>query len=288
MGCIKLDILDKQYRKSELKESSPKNELTFNFCDKNVRKESVLYYFVQRYQDPEMGIFNSRDELFEKQPFMSPYAYCNNSPIVYVDPDGRTPWRALVEGQYYSDRSGGNAFTAPNMRVNPVDKVPRPHQGIDLGGGLKGGERVFAAAEGTVSFVSKKESKSAGWYMEIDHGNGYVSKYMHLKEKPNFKKGDAVSNEQVIGKVGNTGRTTKDKDGKGGNHLHFEIWQNGQPIDPTSIYDLQEIINPNNIGTKGYGYEGMPPIQLKGIEVKDTRPELEYIPPKSIMNLNLE
>jgi RHS repeat-associated protein len=89
MGCIKLEILDKQYRKSELKESSPKNELTFNFFDKNVRKESGNYYYEQRYYNPKKGTFESRDQLFEKYFFMSPYAYCANNPLKYIDPDGR-------------------------------------------------------------------------------------------------------------------------------------------------------------------------------------------------------
>jgi murein DD-endopeptidase len=192
-----------------------------------------------------------------------------NNPLILVDPDGNTPWPALIAGIYYPKRTGDRAFSP--SRKSPVDGVSRPHKGIDLGhhpiqGSLKGGESVLAAAEGVVSFVSKKESKSAGWYIEIDHGGGYTSRYLHLQEKPNLKKGDVITNEQEIGKVGSTGRST-------GNHLHFEILKDGNPIDPTSIYDLQEVINPDNVGTKGYGLEGQPPIQLKPIDINAPKVE---------------
>ena len=252
----------------------------FLFNGKPQDEESGLYDYGARRYDPSMGIFISPDPLYEKYHHISPYAYCLNSPLNYIDPDGNTPWTSLIAGRHYPARSGGNAFTAPNMRKSPADGVSRPHQGIDLGnhptnGSLKGGEGVLAAADGTVKYVSKKESKSAGWYIEIDHGNGYTSKYMHLKEKPNLKKGDEIKNEQVIGKVGNTGRST-------GNHLHFEIWQDGNPIDPTSIYDLQQTINPNNVGTVGYGLEGQPPIQLKGIEIQEKRSNENNIKSKTI------
>jgi RHS repeat-associated protein len=104
MGCIKLSILDEQH-KSELKISSPQKELTYNFCDRNAESslfnakeydsESGNYYYEQRYYNPKYGIFESRDQLFEKYFWMSPYVYCMNNPVKYIDPDGRENIPAL-------------------------------------------------------------------------------------------------------------------------------------------------------------------------------------------------
>jgi RHS repeat-associated protein len=98
MGCIKLELLNNEYRKSEIKESCNKKELTFNFSDKNAGRslfsakeldeESGNYYYEQRYYNPKYGTFESRDQLFEKYFWMSPYAYCANNPVKYIDPDG--------------------------------------------------------------------------------------------------------------------------------------------------------------------------------------------------------
>ena len=128
MGCLKLSILDKQYKKTELKVSSRKKELTINFCDWNVRsssfnakeldEESGLYYYEARYHDPKAGTFNSRDPLFEKYFWMSPYAYCANNPITYIDPDGKKVVVAFQEAGssattklYYKN---GNLYTNKN------------------------------------------------------------------------------------------------------------------------------------------------------------------------------
>jgi RHS repeat-associated protein len=57
----------------------------FNAKEKD--EESGMYYYSARYYAPP--VFISRDPLFEKYPFMSPYAYCANNPVIIVDPDGR-------------------------------------------------------------------------------------------------------------------------------------------------------------------------------------------------------
>ena len=55
-----------------------------------------------------------------------------------------------------------------------------------------------------------------GYYVVIDHGNGYVTKYLHLWKKPNVKTGDIVTRGQVVGYLGDSGKTT-------GPHLHYEV-----------------------------------------------------------------
>jgi len=98
----------------------------------------------------------------------------------------------------------------------------RKHEGIDIGG--KVGDPVKAADGGKVIY--------AGWmsgygnFVKIDHGNGYVTAYGHLS-KINTSVGKTVEKGEVIGLLGNTGRST-------GPHLHFEVIKNGKHVDPLS------------------------------------------------------
>ena len=67
-----------------------------------------------------------------------------------------------------------------------------------------------------------------GKIVEIDHGNGFKTKYAHLNAIY-VKKGATVTNGQAIGEVGSTGRST-------GPHLHYEVRLNGRPVDPRNYY----------------------------------------------------
>lgn len=90
---------------------------------------------------------------------------------------------------------------------------------------------VVSILEGTVTNV--KEDEILGKIVEISHNNDYVSVYQSLSEV-NVKKGDVVSQGQVIGK---SGTNTLDKDL--GNHLHFELYIGGQVVNPTLYLDKE-------------------------------------------------
>ena len=60
--------------------------------------------------------------------------------------------------------------------------------------------------------------------IEIDHGNGYRSRYAHLS-KVNVRQGQRVDQKTPVGLVGATGLAT-------GPHLHYEVWVNGRPVNP--------------------------------------------------------
>ena len=72
--------------------------------------------------------------------------------------------------------------------------------------------------------VQSKWGTGYGNYIEIDHGNGFKTKYAHLN-KSYVQKGDILQSGQEIGEVGATGRAT-------GPHLHYEIIYNGTNVDP--------------------------------------------------------
>lgn len=97
------------------------------------------------------------------------------------------------------------------------------HTGIDIA--VPEGTPVRATAAGTVRFVGNTDGY--GLRVEIDHGNGISTLYAHLSVA-DVVPGQRVERGQVIGKSGNTGAST-------GPHLHYEIRQNGQAIDPEPI-----------------------------------------------------
>ena len=85
------------------------------------------------------------------------------------------------------------------------------------------GTPIQAAAAGQV-IEARKLSYSYGWYIIVDHGNGFKTLYAHLSEFL-VDYGAWVGPGQVIGRVGSTGRST-------GPHLHFELHLNGYPVNP--------------------------------------------------------
>ena len=98
---------------------------------------------------------------------------------------------------------------------------------------------VVAVLDGNVTDV--KEDETLGKVIEIKHENGYISIYQSLSEV-SVKKGDIVTQGQVIGKSG-----TNELDKDIGNHLHFELYVNGQVVDPT-LYLNKEIETSENKG----------------------------------------
>jgi len=107
-------------------------------------------------------------------------------------------------------------------RRDPINGKRAYHRGVDIRG--KRGSDVKATADGTVKLVNYAK-EGDGRYILIDHGNGFITKYAHLK-KSLVKKGDTVSRGQVIGLVGSTGRST-------GPHVHYEIHYNDKIVNPT-------------------------------------------------------
>ncbi|MDR1793398.1 MAG: RHS repeat-associated core domain-containing protein [Bacteroidales bacterium] len=84
----------------------------FKFNGKELDEESGMYYFEARYQSPP--VFISRDVMFEARPYMSPYAYCSNSPVNRVDPSGMFDWEPEVSSNgevSYRAEKGDNKET---------------------------------------------------------------------------------------------------------------------------------------------------------------------------------
>jgi murein DD-endopeptidase MepM/ murein hydrolase activator NlpD len=105
-------------------------------------------------------------------------------------------------------------------RTSPFTGEKEFHSGLDISN--KPGKKIVATANGRVSYAQKK--RYIGNLVIIDHGFGRVTKYGHLK-KILVKRGQKVKRGDVIGLIGNTGRST-------GPHVHYEVVINGTPANP--------------------------------------------------------
>ena len=96
------------------------------------------------------------------------------------------------------------------------------HYGVDLAG--KEGSNIIAVAGGIVTQTG--EQTGYGQYVELAHGDGFVTRYAHNKTNL-VEPGDFVRKGEPIAIMGSTGRST-------GPHVHFEVYKHGRAVDPAS------------------------------------------------------
>lgn len=123
-----------------------------------------------------------------------------------------TPSRAPVRNSYITSGFG--------YRADPFGNGSQLHKGIDFDANV--GDPVLAVADGVVSYADTRSGY--GRTVEVDHGNGYVTRYAH-NSRLTVKVGDLVRVGQEVAKAGSTGRST-------GAHVHFEVWENGRVVNP--------------------------------------------------------
>jgi len=105
-------------------------------------------------------------------------------------------------------------------RMDPFNGEEAMHKGVDFA--TDAGADVLAVAEGVVTWAGPREGY--GNLVEINHGNGYTTRYAH-NARTLVSVGDTVERGQAVAVVGSTGRST-------GPHVHFEVLRDGTPIDP--------------------------------------------------------
>lgn len=110
--------------------------------------------------------------------------------------------------------------SAYGWRTDPFNGGRSLHEGIDFAAGA--GADVVAVASGVVTSAERRSGY--GLLVEINHGNGYVTRYGHNREAM-VSVGDRVKRGQVVAKMGSTGRST-------GTHVHFEVRKNGDVVNP--------------------------------------------------------
>ncbi len=111
------------------------------------------------------------------------------------------------------------------MRTDPINGEKKFHKGMDIA--VREGSTVYAPAAGTV--VSVGDQPGYGLTVVVQHANGYQSRYAHLSSA-SVQAGQRVAAGDVLAKSGNTGRST-------GAHLHLEVLENGQALNPENWVD---------------------------------------------------
>jgi hypothetical protein len=110
------------------------------------------------------------------------------------------------------------------LRIDPIYKTTKFHEGMDFSANI--GTPIYATGNGTVT--------KAGWQsgygkiVKINHGYGYETWYAHMNDI-DVRVGQKVVRGEVIGKVGNTGKST-------GPHLHYEVHVKGRVVNPVNYY----------------------------------------------------
>ena len=121
------------------------------------------------------------------------------------------------------DYSFAQTGASVGSRINPFYKVPMQHNGLDMI--APSGEPVYAVADGVVKDVIRSR-KGLGNVVEIDHGNGYVTRYAHLADVE-VRKGRSLTKGTRIGYVGVSGNSFAP-------HLHYEVIKDTVVMDPVN------------------------------------------------------
>ena len=116
-------------------------------------------------------------------------------------------------------------------RLHPILGYTRNHNGIDIGASY--GTKIYASDGGVV--ITSEESYSYGNYVMIAHGNGRYTLYAHMSQRL-VSVDDVVAQGDVIGYVGATGYAT-------GPHIHFEIYENDERVDPLQFFSNYTILD---------------------------------------------
>ena len=134
---------------------------------------------------------------------------------------GNSGGSGFVSGESWGRPCSWIKLTSPyGYRIHPTTGQYKFHNGVDLANNQ--GTPIYAARSGKVTVDTY--GSTYGYYVTINHGDGYSSLYAHMTRSV-VDKGDTVKKGQLIGYMGSTGRST-------GPHLHFSIFYNGSSVNP--------------------------------------------------------
>lgn len=132
--------------------------------------------------------------------------------------------RCIPAIQPISNKDLRRTASGYGVRIDPIYRTPRFHSGMDFS--AKVGTEIYATGDGVVTFAAWKQGY--GNCLMIDHGYGFQTLYGHMS-KYRKRVGQKVTRGEVIGEVGNTGKST-------GPHLHYEVIVRGKHDNPSRYY----------------------------------------------------
>lgn len=161
--------------------------------------------------------FKHRGELF------TAYYFSRGEMEGYFNEEGESVQRALLKAPFKFDQRISSPFD--NNRMHPILNRRIPHTGVDYAAPY--GTPILATGHGVV--LRAGYYGGAGNMVEIKHNGTYSTEYMHMKGfADGIHPGATVDQGEVIGYVGNTGRST-------GPHLHYQVNRNDHPINPLTM-----------------------------------------------------
>ena len=183
----------------------------------------------------------------------------------YYDADGKTAKRKLRA----TPINGARLSSSFGRRRHPILGYRKMHSGVDFAAPT--GTPIMAAGSGVVERANRYGS--FGNYIRIRHTDGYKTAYAHLNGfARGIKKGTRVRQDQVIGYVGTTGRST-------GPHLHYEVHLNGKKINPRRLSQLSG---------KPISKSRLPAFETRRAEIEAQRSTSETISPERHAALQTE
>ena len=219
----KLELADTQAQLAEKRAEA--DVLLAQLVDKGMEYEDLMEQSEDEQAKLMQEIANKKDE-YDKAKYQEwlatsqPPAYVPGAPS--YDTSGSTG-TSDVGGISWKVPINYTAFTSPfGYRIHPIYGYKKFHYGVDLAAPT--GTPIYATRGGTVDTASY--NGSAGYYVQINPGDGFRSIYMHMTHYV-VSSGQHVSQGQVIGYCGSTGGST-------GPHLHFGISYNGSYVNPAN------------------------------------------------------
>ena len=194
------------------------NKIKSAFNEINIPLKKQGLYF-----NPQANRKNGKGGLFEpaKMPKLKDKEISRKISEIYRDVDDLEYYREIVQYVPFVKPVWSYWLTSPfGGRADPFNKKQARHKGVDLAS--RTGNKIKTMAKGKVT-----RAEYAGGYgnlVEVDHGNGFKTKYAHMN-KIYVKKGEHLEAGDVVGEVGSTGRST-------GPHLHYEVLYRGIQVDP--------------------------------------------------------
>ena len=181
------------------------------------------YKYLEGFSNTELlKELDNKFDVLKKQLYVQSKSF---DQIIELTKDKNKMLSSIPAIQPLSNKDLSRMASGFGYRIDPIYKTRKFHAGMDFS--AKTGTPIYATGDGKVIKVSKSK-RGYGNHVVIDHGYGYKTLYAHMS-KTAVKRNQKVSRGDVIGFVGNTGKSVAP-------HLHYEVHKDGKKINPVNFY----------------------------------------------------
>ena len=181
------------------------------------------YKYLEGFSNTELlKELDNKFDILKKQLYVQSKSF---DQIIELTKDKNKMLSSIPAIQPLSNKDLSRMASGFGYRIDPIYKTRKFHAGMDFS--AKTGTPIYATGDGKVFKVSKSK-RGYGNHVVIDHGYGYKTLYAHMS-KTAVKRNQKVSRGDVIGFVGNTGKSVAP-------HLHYEVHKDGKKINPVNFY----------------------------------------------------